>query len=326
MSSDADLASGDTRDLIVEVLDAAGNLLVDDNGRTVTFAKVDGSGDGAVMGLGPAFTEAGVASLPVTGEIDGDLTIEATSGDLEPDTTTFTVFTLGSPVQNTGGNSGHYAVATFPQQPTEGNLLVAVSVHRVSWGVPHINGHGGSDWIHVATVLADLYDPQRRRAMAIWHKIAGDDEPLTVETHWDDGEGPVEPNRRNFLIVQEYYGAFELAGSAANYDLGEDPVSSLETGAAEAFVEGSLLVGAFGARWETSPPSWSLALDGVDQGSGLESDIHYISSYAENPPMTMQLAHGQASDTGYWNATAHWEPEQHAIAALVVFSPSAQGD
>src|SRR6185437_6176295 len=72
-SSTASVASGGTRTLTAEVRDVNGNLETGDNSTVVTFAKTAGSG--TVTGLGTATASGGVATLAVTGQTAGAITI-----------------------------------------------------------------------------------------------------------------------------------------------------------------------------------------------------------------------------------------------------------
>ena len=62
----------------------------------MTFAKA--SGTGTVSGLGTATAAGGVASKTVTGALAGPITVNASALSLTSDSTTFTVYSGGSPV------------------------------------------------------------------------------------------------------------------------------------------------------------------------------------------------------------------------------------
>ena len=88
-SPTTDLASGDTRDLVVEVRDASENR-ADSNAAAITFKR--SSGPGSVEGL-PATVNAsgGVATRPVTGFHRGGLTIAASAAGLRSGSTSFKI-------------------------------------------------------------------------------------------------------------------------------------------------------------------------------------------------------------------------------------------
>ncbi|MES1248353.1 MAG: invasin domain 3-containing protein, partial [Actinomycetota bacterium] len=88
-SNGSSIASGTTKSLTAEIRDANGNLETGDSSTVVTFAKT--SGAGTVTGLGTAIASNGVATLTVTGNVAGAITIAATSGSLTSDSTTFTI-------------------------------------------------------------------------------------------------------------------------------------------------------------------------------------------------------------------------------------------
>lgn len=102
-SSTAELASGATRELRVELQDDS-NTLITSATNAVAFAKT--AGDGTVTGLTTVNAVNGVATLTVTGDVAGSITIEATSTGLTADNTTFTVI-AGAPNK-----------LTFSQEPT----------------------------------------------------------------------------------------------------------------------------------------------------------------------------------------------------------------
>jgi len=84
--STADLASGSTRVLTATIQDANGNTVTSGPNSTlnVTFAKTGGTG--TVTGLGSTNAVAGVATLTVTGNAVGPVTITASATGLAPGT------------------------------------------------------------------------------------------------------------------------------------------------------------------------------------------------------------------------------------------------
>ncbi|MES1247893.1 MAG: invasin domain 3-containing protein, partial [Actinomycetota bacterium] len=86
-SGTGNLASGATRTLTAEIRDANDNVETSDNSTVVTFAKT--SGAGTVTGLGTATAANGIASLTVTGNVAGAISIDATSGSLTSGSTSF---------------------------------------------------------------------------------------------------------------------------------------------------------------------------------------------------------------------------------------------
>ena len=84
--STADLASGSTRVLTATIQDANGNTVTSGPNSTlnVTFAKT--AGTGTVAGLGSVNAVAGVATLTVTGNAVGPVTITASATGLAPGT------------------------------------------------------------------------------------------------------------------------------------------------------------------------------------------------------------------------------------------------
>src|SRR5204863_3048751 len=72
-SGNSSVASGSTKTLTAEIRDAAGNLETADNATVVDFAKT--AGGGTATGLGTATASAGVATLSVSGQTVGALTV-----------------------------------------------------------------------------------------------------------------------------------------------------------------------------------------------------------------------------------------------------------
>src|SRR3989475_11885909 len=69
------VASGATKTLTAAVEDANNNVNTTDNATVVTFAQTAGAG--SVTGLGTATASSGVASITVTGQTAGSVTIQA---------------------------------------------------------------------------------------------------------------------------------------------------------------------------------------------------------------------------------------------------------
>ncbi len=90
-SATADLTSGDSRTLTATLKDAQGNT-VTSAGTSVTFAK--SAGAGSVSGLGSASAVAGIATLDVTGDLAGSVSLTASVADpsaIDSNTVIFTV-------------------------------------------------------------------------------------------------------------------------------------------------------------------------------------------------------------------------------------------
>src|SRR5207248_1752742 len=88
-SNTSSVASGSAKTLTAEIRDANGNLETGDNTTVVDFAKTAGAG--SVTGLGSATAAGGVASLTVTGQTVGSLTVTASKTGLTGDSSTFSV-------------------------------------------------------------------------------------------------------------------------------------------------------------------------------------------------------------------------------------------
>jgi hypothetical protein len=86
-----------------------------------------------------------------------------------------------------GSNTGS---VTLPQVPVAGNLLIATSYHRATGTTPSITGTG---W----TLRLLRTDAPTGQGMAVWSKVAGASEPVTITTTW-------APSSANRLVVQEF--------------------------------------------------------------------------------------------------------------------------
>src|SRR5207249_3890997 len=150
-SSTADLASGSTRALTVEIHDAAGNLETGDDATSVTFAK--DAGPGTVTGLGSATSSGGVARMSVTGALAGSVTITASAGSLTSGTTTLTIVAGAADhlvfSSSAGGlASGHTRTLTVEIRDSGGNLVAAdnstVVTFAKKYGAGTITGLGSA--------------------------------------------------------------------------------------------------------------------------------------------------------------------------------------
>src|SRR5207244_12441293 len=90
-SGTASVASGATKTLTAAVEDANDNVVTSDNSTLVVFSQAGGTG--SVTGLGSATASSGVASLTVTGQTGGSVTIQAAKqgGGLTTDSSTLSV-------------------------------------------------------------------------------------------------------------------------------------------------------------------------------------------------------------------------------------------
>ena len=124
-----DLNHKDDLTLTVGILDQFGGAITNDSGSSVVFSQT--SGDGSVTGLGPATTENGVASLTITGDRVGLVTVTATLGELSED------FEVN-------------VEAIKPSQPVDVQVTPEVNGLRVSWSAPVSDG-GASIVSYTAT-------------------------------------------------------------------------------------------------------------------------------------------------------------------------------
>jgi prepilin-type N-terminal cleavage/methylation domain-containing protein len=117
-----DLFAGGSRDLRVEARDAGGNLVTDYT-EIIEFSQI--MGDGTVMGLGEVVSVGGVATITVTGETAGSITIGATDGELTADPTIFTIAT--GTIFDPDAATYIAAVETADGQSLEENVKIAIN-------------------------------------------------------------------------------------------------------------------------------------------------------------------------------------------------------
>jgi hypothetical protein len=119
-----DLASGSTRTITATIQDAAGNTVTTgaDASRSVTFSQP--SGTGSVSGLGSSTASAGVATLVVTGNLSGPVTLRGaatlTAGATNSSTLSFSVvngtatqITLSGVITDLASGTGRTFTATL---------------------------------------------------------------------------------------------------------------------------------------------------------------------------------------------------------------------
>src|SRR5205085_575157 len=112
------VSSGSTKTLTAAVEDANNNVVTSDSSTVVVFSQTAGAG--SVTGLGNAMASAGVASLTVTGQTAGSVTVQAAKqgGGFTTDNSTFTV-TPGTATKLafTSGTASVVSGATLPLAP-----------------------------------------------------------------------------------------------------------------------------------------------------------------------------------------------------------------
>jgi len=109
LDSPTDLAAGETREVRVAVVDAAGNRVLGDNGRTINLTTTDAAGSVSST----ATTANGFATLSVTGVASGELMLLTAATGLTSATATLSVL-AGPPAQVTvaAGNEQSATVGT----------------------------------------------------------------------------------------------------------------------------------------------------------------------------------------------------------------------
>ncbi len=220
----------------------------------------------------------------------------------------------GERVQHAKGTGGNGNVtAEFDSQPTQGHALVAISSHRVDWESAEMENFGWQKLF--AHVDSDDDDHGgSRRGLAMWVRIAGQNEPTEVEVQWDDGS---ETDRDAALLIQEFSGNYQFDTWASNTS-GDDSVTELSTGTTDmafAGAEESLVIGAYTQRGWGDEATWT---DGL--GDNLRLDSDQVDG-ANDPQFTLQSGYRTSTQQREWESTATWGAnEEEALAGIAVFS------
>src|SRR5437667_176154 len=159
--STANLSSGITRALTATIEDAFGNTITSDT-RSVTFAQ--SSGSGSVTGLGSTNAVAGIATLTVTGNLAGSVTITASATGLVAGTgnpITFSVVAgaaakLALSGATTDLASGSTRVLTATIQDTGGNTASTGADSTISITFAKTSGTGTVTALGSSTAVAGV--------------------------------------------------------------------------------------------------------------------------------------------------------------------------
>ncbi len=216
-------------------------------------------------------------------------------------------------VQFAQADAANAPTATFGSAPTQGNVLVAASFHRVDGHTPSISGSGWlgpiTDFYAIANGQHGSPDNNTRRGMAIWYKIAGDNEPASITTSWS-------PATENRLLVQEFSvtnGEFNIADVVSSVNnSGGNLVTSLGSGSTGVIPENTddnaLLIGFIGSRDAINGiTSWTDGLGGSAGGStgwGNQRALWSGFGLADDEPDTR-------------SSTATWSSSRRASAVLL---------
>src|SRR5205823_3146729 len=137
-----DLAAGATRQLTATIQDVNGNTITTgaDSTLSVTYAKT--AGIGTVTGLGSATASAGVATLTVTGNAPGSITITASAtgsaGALTPGSGNPITFSV---IAST--TVDHFAFATISSPQTSG-IAFNITITAEDAGNNTVTGYSGN--------------------------------------------------------------------------------------------------------------------------------------------------------------------------------------
>lgn len=218
----------------------------------------------------------------------------------------------------------------FPDPPTEGNLLIAMSGHRIDW----LDAEMLSDGWSVAVQRNDEeFDTESRRGLTMWYKIAGPNEAQSVVTQWgnsaDDRDHYDDPwvsgPRHSMTVIQEIHGNFpilDVTNTASSFD---DDVNEVSTGTTPVS-QGSekVIVGAVLSRENADQADWSGGTHELFAPSRYQ--VMELGSGAPLP-FTLQTARRFADEQNSWEGRAEWGGDAGgAFGMIAVFSDSIAGE
>ena len=213
---------------------------------------------------------------------------------------------------------GH-VTTIFDQQPLAGNLLIAIAGHRIDWvdAVMHSEG-----WeMAVQRNDAEL-NQERRRGVAMWYKIAGDDEPSEVVAEWSNPAiDESHTGRHATMIIKEIYGNFSFLDVTATASSLEDRVHEISTGTtAQSVGAQKVAIGVGLSRGVAGEGTWT---------NGFDANKIYVNSDALDAPhpTSIQTSRLYSTNQQQWESTVSWTGgEGAAFGLMAVFSSGAAGD
>lgn len=231
---------------------------------------------------------------------------------------------LGDRIQSAWNSEGNPGVgepaettAEFDTPPQEGNLMVAISGHRVDWTQPEILNDG---WNLAVQRNDEERDTSARRGLAMWYKIADPNEPTAVTTQWSEPEDDTHDGRHNTTIIHEFEGEFgilDVNASNSTFDSATNEVSTGTTSVSEG--DEKIVVGAKLMRGDAGDATWT---------NGLGDNYRRMSGDLDAPyDTTIQDAHMFADYTDSWESTASWDDGWgEAFGVIAVFSDALDGE
>jgi hypothetical protein len=216
-------------------------------------------------------------------------------------------------VQQVQGDIANNTSLSFPSQPAEGNLLVAISMHRNDGDNPPTGVSSASGaWTSAGTItIFTTNDAQannnHRRGLTYWYRIAGANEAQAVTINWNEGVN-------NRFILQEFSTDLgEFVFEDANLVVPADGVQNLNTlnlGTISGLNDNRhyLTIAALGSR------------DGSGNITSWASDSENLgNSFGESNARSLWT--GFAVETGITekNVTANWQNNVKPIGAFAVF-------
>lgn len=278
-----------------------------DTAVTASFAAAD---DGEAVGglVGGAVEGAEIFDSYAVGDVRGHRDVGGLIGRLGDPASPAT----GDIVQQTAESTADgLTEADWEQTPREGNLLVALSSHRMSWQNVEMQSAG---WTFVERIDGHLEESKLRRGLAMWYKIADADESMTVAIEWSNPfEEPYYDERHHAVILREFQGPYTGLDAVATNTSGDEPVAEISTGTTETTShQASVVVAAKTVRGDAAPAEWTnrfrdnFRLLSVDFGAPFS--------------MTLQSAHRIAEESGAWESTAEWEWESDPAVALALIA------
>ena len=202
LTDSGQLSSGGTRTLTATVQDAAGNTVTGDS-SSVTFAR--SAGPGTATGLpAPASAVAGVATLNVTNQAAGSITVTATDGALSSASTGWTIAPgaaaslLLAESGSTASGATHALTATV--QDAQGNTVTG---NTSSVTFAQTAGAGSATGFGSANAVGGI------ASLNVTNALAG---PITVTA----SDGALTPSSAGWTVVPGAAAKLVVSGATGN--------------------------------------------------------------------------------------------------------------
>ncbi|MDI6401265.1 invasin domain 3-containing protein [Balneolaceae bacterium ANBcel3] len=184
---------------------------------------------------------------------------------------------------------------SFGQTPQPGNLLVVIGARAGTGQTPVLDGSGWTRRVNEQHGISGI----SRRSLAVWTKIAGEDEPIEIASNWS---GQVRLMAMEYEVPDHFVVEYSGSNSSNNSLIG---TTSLNTGLVVMPEEKDyLLIGGFASARASGTVNWNLSGASGPTISG-------------NP--SVAFGYGSDQGVGTTGATASWSNSIFATVSLSAF-------